>query len=59
MLCTFEKPVAEVRFGTEKSIGFPRLTAIFAKAVTRDSFLRSGRSGWGACPRILFGLARC
>ena len=59
MLCAFGKRVSAVRFGTEKSVGFPRLTAIFDKAVTRDSFLRSGRGGWRGCPRILFGLARC
>lgn len=59
MLCTFEMRVAEVRFGTEKNVGFPWLTAIFGKAATRDSFLRSGRSGWGGRPRILFGLTRC
>ena len=48
----------EVRFGTEKGVGFPRLIAIFDIAVTRDSFPRSG-CGWGALPYIKHGLAIC
>jgi hypothetical protein len=58
--CTslFEERASEVRFGTEKSIGFPRLTAIFDDAVTRDSY-QCGSGGWGAIPRIIVGLAKC
>jgi len=48
-----------VRFGTEKSMGFPLLlTAIFDGAVTHDSGVR-GRCGWGPLPRIQVGLSRC
>jgi len=47
-----------VRFGTEKSVGFPLLNAIFDSAATRDSSVR-GRCGWGALPRIQVGLSRC
>jgi hypothetical protein len=54
----FEEPGSEVRFGTAKSIGFPRLTAIFDGAVSRDS-CRFGSSGWGAILRIIVGLAKC
>jgi hypothetical protein len=54
-------PTRAVRFGTEKSIGFPRLTAIFEHAVTRDSLRRNSSFGkpWGRVPRIMFGLAKC
>jgi hypothetical protein len=52
--------ICAVRFGTEKSIGFPRLNAIFDSAVTRESYPRSGcGKPWGRVPRIIFGLARC
>ena len=54
MLCVFEKDVPEVRFGTEKNIGFPALTAIFHKAVARVR-----RSDGGAHPRNFVGLAIC
>ena len=42
-----------VRFGTKKVIGFPRLTAIFDKAVTRVA-----RGDGGAHPHLV-GLAIC
>ena len=58
MLCVFEKDVPEVRFGTEKNVGFPRLSAIFGKAVPRDSNPCRG-SGGGLLPHTLVGLARC
>ncbi len=49
-----------VRFGTEKSIGFPWLTAIFDHAVTCDSDERGGcGKPWGRVPRVMFGLAKC
>jgi len=57
MLCVFEKDVPEVRFGTEKNVGFPRLSAVFDKAVRRDSDPSNGIGG-GLLPHT-FGLARC
>jgi hypothetical protein len=57
MLCVFAKSASEVRFGTEKLIGFPRLSVIFHSAAARDSKRCGG--GWGGHPRILVGLARC
>ena len=58
MLLAFEKPQRDVRFGTEKSIGFPVLIGIFDSAVSRDSSLCNG-SGWGVLPRIFVELAAC
>ena len=46
-----------VRFGTEKFIGFPWLSAIFAGAVVDDSSM-GGAAGW-AMPLHIFGLAKC
>jgi hypothetical protein len=58
MLCVrknaYQKSVPAVRFGTKKNIGFPRLTAIFDKAVTHVR-----RSDGGAHPHIFVGLAKC
>ena len=48
----------EVRFGTEKNVGFAALAAIFDSAVKDDSWVFSGRDG-GPCPRILIELPRC
>ena len=58
MLSVVEKPCVAVRFGTEKSIGFPVLGGIFDSVVTRDSTSRHG-SGWGALPHIIVELAIC
>jgi hypothetical protein len=57
MQFVFGKNSLVVRFGTEKTVGFPRLSVIFDKALTQDSFLCSGRGG-GYLPRI-FGLVQC
>jgi len=46
-----------VRFGTEKTVGFPRLIAIFGTALCAGSSM-NGRVEWGARSRIL-GLAKC
>lgn len=58
MLCVCEiaypKPASAVRFGTEKSIGFPPLNAIFDRAVTH---IRRGDGG--AHPHTFVGLAIC
>ena len=58
MLHAFQSPAGGVRFGTEKSVGFPVLTGIFDSAVSRDSSLRNG-SGWGVLPHIFVELAAC
>ena len=53
-MCVDQKLVPAVRFGTEKTIGFPSLTAIF------DSAARGvARSDGGAHPHIFAGLAIC
>jgi len=58
MLCVCEtgypKSVSAVRFGTEKSIGFPCLNAIFDGAVARVA-----RGDGGAHPHTFVGLAIC
>jgi hypothetical protein len=54
MLCVCRARVLVVRFGTKKIIGFPRLTAIFGKVVTRVAC-----GDGGAHPHILVGLAIC
>jgi hypothetical protein len=46
-----------VRFGTEKIIGFPRLSAIFAGALIGDSST-GGAEDW-VMPLRNFGLAKC
>jgi hypothetical protein len=53
-----QKHAVAVRFGTEKSVGFPVLMGIFDSAVTRDSNTRCS-SGWGVLPRITVELAAC
>ena len=46
-----------VRFGTKKTIGCPRLIAIFKTALKSDSLV-DGEAKSGALRRI-FGVARC
>ena len=53
----FEKSIGAVRFGTEKSVGFPALNVIFDSVVTRDSCVRSGSGG--GIPRIQVELSKC
>jgi hypothetical protein len=53
----FEKEACAVRFGTEKSVGFAALNAIFDRARRRDSCARRGRGG--GMPRIQLELSRC
>ena len=48
------KSIPEVRFGTEKNVGFPPLNAIFDKAVTH---IRRGDGG--AHSHTFVGLAIC
>lgn len=52
--CACQKSASAVRFGTEKTIGFPSLNAIFDGAVTH---IRRGDGG--AHPHIFVGLAKC
>jgi hypothetical protein len=60
MLRVVEKPNQQVRFRTEKSIGFQRHTAIFVITVSRDSASRNRRGNpSGAHPRFMAGLAKC
>ena len=54
MLFLFANSAVEVRFGTEKSVGFPWLNAIFDRAVTRVA-----RGDGGAHPHTFVGLAIC
>jgi hypothetical protein len=58
MLKQWEKSYCEVRFGTEKGIGFPALSAIFDSAATGDSTVSRSRGG-GLYPRIKIELSRC
>jgi len=53
----FEKSHCQVRFGTEKSVGFPVLNVIFDNAGRRDSCARCGRGG--GMPRIQVELSKC
>ena len=57
MLQGFEKSSGAVRFGTEKSIGFPVLNVIFDSAVRRDSYALCGRGG--GMPRTQVELSKC
>jgi len=57
MLDKFEKSRCHVRFGTEKSVGFPALSVIFDNAARRDFLVLCGR-GWGM-PRIQIELSKC
>ena len=53
----FEKSRSAVRFGTEKSVGFPALNVIFDSVVTHDSRVLCG--GGGGIPRIQVELSIC
>ena len=53
----FEKDPCAVRFGTEKSVGFPALNVIFDNAIQRESCARCGRGG--GMPRIQVELSKC
>jgi hypothetical protein len=53
----FEKRALAVRFGTEKTVGFPRLTAIFGLVLRPDSSV-GGLEVFGAHLRVV-GLAKC
>ncbi len=53
----FEEELCAVRFGTEKSIGFPALSVTFDNAIQRDSCARCGRGG--GMPRIQVELSKC
>jgi hypothetical protein len=57
MLDKFEKSHCHVRFGTEKSVGFPALNVIFDNAARRDSCVLCGRGG--GMPRIQVELSKC
>jgi hypothetical protein len=60
MPCIDEKTKQQVRFRTEKIVGFQRHTAIFVVTVSRDSSTRNGCGNpSGAHPRIMSGLAKC
>jgi hypothetical protein len=60
MLCIIERSEQQVRFRTEKSVGFQRHNAIFVMAVLRDSDAPDGCGNpSGARPRIISGLAKC
>ena len=53
----FKKSSSAVRFGTEKSVGFPELNVIFDNAARRDSCVLCGRGG--GMPRIQVELSKC
>jgi hypothetical protein len=53
----FEKSAVAVRFGTEKIVGFPRLTATFGLVLYPDSSV-GGEEISGAHLRIV-GRAKC
>jgi hypothetical protein len=57
MLDKFEESHCHVRFGTEKSVGFPALNVIFDNAARRDSCVPCGRGG--GMPRIQVELSKC
>ena len=57
MLKRLEKSHARVRFGTEKSVGFPALNVIFDNVVTHDSRVHCGSGG--GFPRIQVELSKC
>ena len=57
MLQGFEKSIGAVRFGTEKSVGFPALNVIFDSVVTCDSCVRFGCGG--GIPRTQVELSKC
>jgi len=53
----FEKSISAVRFGTEKSVGFPALNVIFDNAARRRSGASCGRGG--GRPRTQIELSKC
>jgi len=53
----FKKSRSAVRFGTEKSVGFPALNVTFDSVVTHDSRVLCG--GGGGIPRIQIELSKC
>jgi|GEM_PF-5446237 len=53
----FEKDLDAVRFGTEKSVGFPALNVTFDSVVRRDSSVLCGSGG--GMPRIQVELSKC
>jgi len=57
MLMGFEKSPCQVRFGTEKGIGFPVLNVIFDSAARRYSYALCGRGG--GMPRTQVELSKC
>jgi hypothetical protein len=57
VLHRFEKSYRRVRFGTEKSVGFPALNVIFDSAGRRDFCALCG--GGGGIPRIQVELSKC
>jgi hypothetical protein len=57
MLQRFEKGPGAVRFGTEKSVGFPALNGIFDNAIRRDTCARRGRDG--GISRTQVELSKC
>ena len=57
MLDKFEESHCHVRFGTEKSVGFPALNGIFDNAIRRDSCARRGRDG--GISRTQVELSKC
>ncbi len=57
MLQGFEKSTGAVRFGTEKSVGFPALNVTFDNAIRRDSCARRGRDG--GISRTQVELSKC
>ena len=60
MLRIIEKAGQQVRFRTEKNVGFQQHTAIFGITVSHDSTSCNGRGNpSGAHPRIISGLAKC
>ena len=53
----FEKSMGAVRFGTEKSVGFPALNVIFDSVTWRDSCASCGRDG--GISRTQVELSKC
>jgi hypothetical protein len=53
----FEKSRSAVRFGTEKSVGFPTLNGIFDNVTGRDSNASCGRDG--GVSRTQVELSKC
>ena len=53
----FKKSRSAVRFGTEKSVGFPALNVIFDNVTRRDSDASCGRDG--GISRTQVELSKC